>query len=206
MKKILCYGDSNTFGYNPEDGSRFDEITRWTGQLQKNLGVEHVVINEGVCDRTGFVNNPKGLLYSAQRHLPKMLTETEDVNLFVIALGTNDLQKEYNISLDTVEKGLITLINLAKSKSRQVLIIPPVILDEKVLKGDFAFQYDRTSVDKSKKIGKIFNKVAKSNRCEYFDINKYTKPSDIDGLHYDEAAHKLIGAKLADFIRQFCRY
>ena len=53
MKKIICYGDSNTFGYNPKDGSRFDENIRWTSLLQKNLGVEYEVINEGMCDRTG---------------------------------------------------------------------------------------------------------------------------------------------------------
>ena len=37
MKNIICYGDSNTFGYNPKNGSRYDENTRWTAILQKNL-------------------------------------------------------------------------------------------------------------------------------------------------------------------------
>ena len=34
MKNILCFGDSNTFGFNPENGSRYDKNTRWTGILQ----------------------------------------------------------------------------------------------------------------------------------------------------------------------------
>ena len=34
MKKILCYGDSNTFGFNPENGKRFDNLTRWSGILK----------------------------------------------------------------------------------------------------------------------------------------------------------------------------
>ena len=38
MKKILCYGDSNTFGYNPYDASRYNEHTRWTAILQNILG------------------------------------------------------------------------------------------------------------------------------------------------------------------------
>ena len=63
MKKIICYGDSNTFGYSPLDGSRFDENTRWTGILQKSLGSDYEVVNEGMCDRTGFVDNPKGFLF-----------------------------------------------------------------------------------------------------------------------------------------------
>ena len=35
MKNILCFGDSNTYGYNPADGSRFPENVRWTGLLQE---------------------------------------------------------------------------------------------------------------------------------------------------------------------------
>ena len=77
MKKIICYGDSNTFGYNPKDNSQFDENTRWTSLLQKNLGSEYEVKNEGMCDRTGFVNNPKGFLFSAQKHFPKFISKEE---------------------------------------------------------------------------------------------------------------------------------
>ena len=44
MKKILCYGDSNTFGYNPFDASRLDEKTRWTALLQENLGSDFEII------------------------------------------------------------------------------------------------------------------------------------------------------------------
>ena len=34
MKRILCYGDSNTWGYIPENGKRYDNLTRWTKVLQ----------------------------------------------------------------------------------------------------------------------------------------------------------------------------
>ena len=40
MKRILCYGDSNTWGHNPEpDGEdfRYGDDVRWTGMLQKCL-------------------------------------------------------------------------------------------------------------------------------------------------------------------------
>ena len=60
MKKILCYGDSNTFGFNPKDGSMFDDKTRWTAVLKENLGSDYEIIEEGACDRTGFVDNDKG--------------------------------------------------------------------------------------------------------------------------------------------------
>ena len=200
MKKIICYGDSNTFGYNTSDGSRYDEDTRWTCVLQKNFKEEYEVINEGMCDRTGFVDNPKGFLFSAQRHFPKMLSKTDNVDLLILWLGTNDLQSQYDIGFNAVESGLEKLIRLAKGKAKHIVIIPPVILSEKVVEGPFNFQFDETSIGKSKKIGRIFKKLSNINYCDFFDVNKFVSPTDIDGLHYDETAHKLIGEKLTNFV------
>ena len=200
MKKIICYGDSNTFGYNTKDCSRFDENTRWTGILQNSLGKGYEVVNEGMCDRTGFVTNPKGFLFSAQKHFPKLISKSEDIDLLILWLGTNDLQSQYDISMGSVEKGLEKLINIAQEKTKNIIIIPPVILNEKVLEGNFNFQFDKTSVIKSKKIGRIFRTLASVYHCEYFDINKITKPTHLDGLHYDENSHKIIGEKLSKFI------
>ena len=201
MKKIICYGDSNTFGYNTVDNSRFDENTRWTSVLQKKLGEEYKVINEGMCDRTGFVTNPKGFLFSAPKHFPKFVSKTENVDLLILWLGTNDLQFQYDISMGTVEKGLENLIKLAQPKMKNMIIVPPVMLNEKVLEGNFKHQFDETSIIKSRKVGRIFRTLANVYHCEYFDINKVTDPSDFDGLHYNENSHKIIAEKLADLIR-----
>ena len=201
MKKIICYGDSNTFGFNPKDGSRFDENTRWPAILQKNTETEYEVINEGMCDRTGFVNNPKGFLFSAQKHFPKLILKSEDIDLLIIWLGTNDLQFQYDISIGAIEKGLENLIKLAQPKAKNIIIIPPVVLSEKVLEGFFNFQFDQTSIIKSRKIGRIYRQITNAYHCNYFDINKFTTPSDLDGLHYDKKSHKII----ADILTEYCK-
>ena len=202
MKKIICYGDSNTFGYSPKDGIRFDENTRWTGVLQKILGAGYEVINEGACDRTGFVNNPKGGLFSAPVHFPEFIVRVENFDLLILWIGTNDLQFQYDISGEVIEKGLENLIKQAKTKAKNIIVIPPVILTEKVLAGYFSYQFDETSVAKSKEAGKIFRQVAENNHCSFFDINEFTSPSDFDGLHYDENSHRLIAEKLTAHIRE----
>ena len=38
MKHVLCFGDSNTWGFIPGTCKRYDEHTRWTGILQDELG------------------------------------------------------------------------------------------------------------------------------------------------------------------------
>ena len=202
MRKILCYGDSNTFGFNPEDGSRFDDKTRWTALLQSNLGRDFEIIEEGCCDRTGFVDNDKGFLFSAQRHFPKIISKTKDVDLLVLWIGSNDLQFKYDISFHQINNGLEKLILVAKSKVKRIVLIPPVILNENVLNGYFKIQFDETSISKSKKAGKIYKKLAQIHHCEIFDVNEFVKPSSIDSLHYDEDGHKIIAEKLSEFIKQ----
>ena len=45
-----------------------------------------------------------------------------------------------------------------------------------------------------------YKELTEINHCEYFDVNKFVKPSDIDGLHYDEISHKIIAYKLYTII------
>ena len=53
MKQILCFGDSNTYGYIPENGKRYAYADRWTGILSERLKDEDCrVIEEGLCGRT----------------------------------------------------------------------------------------------------------------------------------------------------------
>ena len=196
MKKILCYGDSNTFGYKPDDGGRYGKNSRWTGILQNKLGNNFEIIEEGMCDRTGFVDNPKGFIFSAQKHFPKLISSIDYVDIIILALGTNDLQFQYDINNETVENGLKILINLAKEKSNEIILVPPVILDESILDGNFNYQFDETSIKKSQNAGEIYKRLAKTTNCKIFDFNEFVKPSKLDGLHYDEISHKLIAEKL----------
>ena len=155
-----------------------------------------------MCDRTGFVNNPKGFEFSAQRHFPKMLSKIDSIDILILAIGTNDLQFQYDISIGAIEKGLENLIKLAQTKAKNIIIIPPVVLSEKVLEGYFNFQFNETSIVKSRKVGRIYRQISNAYHCNYFDINKFTKPSDLDGLHYDKNSHKIIADKLTEFIKQ----
>ncbi|MCH2619706.1 MAG: arylesterase, partial [Candidatus Poseidoniia archaeon] len=56
MKNILCFGDSNTWGYSPLDGRRYPPDIRWSGVLQSSLGSDYRVIEEGLNGRTNVTN------------------------------------------------------------------------------------------------------------------------------------------------------
>ena len=57
MKTILCFGDSNTYGYHPETKKRYVETIRWTGRLQNQIRpYGWRVIEEGLCGRTTMLD------------------------------------------------------------------------------------------------------------------------------------------------------
>ena len=70
-KRIVCFGDSNTWGYDVETDARFPEDVRWTGRLQRLLGENYIIIEEGLCGRTTVFEDPihegmNGLAYLCQ--------------------------------------------------------------------------------------------------------------------------------------------
>ena len=75
MKTVLCFGDSNTFGYNPVDGTRYPESIRWSGILKQNLKEEYNVIEAGCNNRTCFIDNPDGIEQTGYKILSKYLTK-----------------------------------------------------------------------------------------------------------------------------------
>lgn len=201
MKKILCYGDSNTFGYNPLNGERFEENQRWSGILKKLLN-NYEIIEEGKNNRTGFVSNPDGFEFSANRHFPKLLNNLKSVDILILAIGSNDLQFQYDISFKNIERGLELLISVAKSyRIKNIILVPPVILDNNILDGNFKHQFDESSIKKSKHVNKIYKKLARILNCKYFDFNEIASPSELDGLHYTETSHAKIAESLALFIK-----
>jgi len=200
MKKIVCYGDSNTFGFNPIDSSRYDENIRWTSLLKKKLSVNYEVINEGMCNRTAFVDNPNGFIFSGAKHFKDFIQKSDNIDILILWIGTNDLQFQYNISFSEIKNGLKNMLTLAQTKAEKIILIPPVILGEKILEGYFSNLFDKASILKSKDVGKIYKTLADNYNCKFFDVNKFVKPSMIDGLHYTEKSHKIIADKLVQLI------
>lgn len=198
MKTVLCFGDSNTYGYSPLDGSRFAEAERWTGILKTRFNV----IEAGLNNRVGFVLSPYGEKYSGLKYFPKVLSACNNIDIIVLAVGTNDLQYAYNVDMQTIENSLEQMILLAKEKTSNIIIVPPVILSKDIFNGAFSLMFDKSSIEKSVQVQEVFKKVAFKHNCKLLDFNEFVRPSNIDGLHYDKIAHRLIAEKVIGFISQ----
>lgn len=202
MKKILCFGDSNTYGYIPGGLGRFSETERWSGILQQILGCGYEILEQGMNNRNGFFENPENIKLCGVKYLPLYLKNHIDIDICILALGTNDLQFFYNLDKNSASKGIQSLINIVKkaNKNTKIIIIPPVKIRENIISGIFSTQFDIHSVEKIKEVFPVFKQKALKNNCFYLDLNEYVTPSEVDGLHYSKDSHKIIAEVVSEFI------
>ena len=198
--KILCFGDSNTFGFNPEDGSRYPQDVRWSGILKNNLRDNAKVVEAGCNNRTCIAENPSGEMYTSYRIFPKLLKD--DFTHIIIGVGINDLQKVYDISLQELEKGLESLIIEAKEMipNVKIILLSPSEIKDSILNSGFKILFDESSILKSKGIVRIYKNLADRYGCCLLDLNKVVEVSDIDGLHYFSEEHKKIAESILKLI------
>lgn len=192
MKKVLCFGDSNTYGFVPGTAQRYDENTRWTGRLKK-IARDYDITEAGCNNRTAFTVNPAGKDFTGFEILPEFLKNNYDI--IILAIGINDLQKFFNPSIDDIKSGMEKLVKMIPCGA-EIILVSPSALSNDVLKGAFSSQFDETSIKKSKKLAGIYKEVADEFNCKFIDLDKIVKVSPKDGLHYEPEAHK----KIADAI------
>ncbi|HHW15673.1 MAG TPA: hypothetical protein GXX28_12205, partial [Firmicutes bacterium] len=133
MKAILCFGDSNTWGKRPEDGSRYEHHQRWTGILRQELGEEYCVIEEGLCGRTSVWDDPLGEFRNGKAFLGVCLESHRPLDLVVIMLGTNETKRHFSLAPPDIARGAGLLVQMVKrsqagrdgSAPRVLLVAPP---------------------------------------------------------------------------------
>lgn len=199
--RILCFGDSNTYGYIPGDGGRYDRHTRWPGRLQSLLGGSCRITEEGVCGRTTVFEDE---LCPGRCGLDDIEAAVElcgTMDLLIIMLGTNDCKTQFQASAEMIAGSLERILDRAKASaaaSFDTLIIAPAPLTERVSKGDFWPEFDESSREKSEELAEEYRKVAEKRHCLFLDAGKVTAVSDRDGVHLDETGH----AKLAEAVKE----
>ena len=189
MKKILCFGDSNTYGYIPNNGARYDKNTRWTGILSLLSHGKFKIIEGGCNNRTAFAANPAGKIFTGYEILPELLTD--DFDAVVLAIGINDTQFLFDTVIEDFTTGIENLINIVQAKCPQakIILVAPSILTDDVLNGNFACLFDRTSIEKSRQLPLLYQKIAEKQNIEFLDLNSVAKTSSLDGLHYAPEQH-----------------
>lgn len=199
--KVLCFGDSNVFGFMPLTGLRYLRRTRWTGVLQELAKDNYEIIEAGANNRTAFSDNPAGGNLTGYKALPKFLDE--NIDIIILAVGANDLQYQYENTRDDFKQGMSNLVDIVRKKipNARIILASPSVVTEKVLKSFFVNMFDETSIEKSYMLAEIYKEVASEKHCEFIDLNKVAKVSEKDGLHYDGDAHRAIAEAIYSVLK-----
>ncbi len=130
MRHILCFGDSNTWGYIPGSlGDRLPFPQRLAGVIQNALGDVYRVIEEGLNGRTTAFEDPLNDDRCGKKHLPMLLQSHAPIDLINVMLGTNgSLKHHLNLAAEDVALGMAALIDMIETSGAGLNGIPPKIL------------------------------------------------------------------------------
>ncbi len=200
MKRILCYGDSNTWGHDPVSRDRHPRDTRWPGALRGALGSEYEIIEEGLGGRTTVWDDPIEGYKNGQTYLIPCLESHRPLDLVIIMLGTNDLKKRFSLSAWDIAEGARVLVKVVQNSGagfnyqapRLLLMAPPPT----VILTDFADMFEGAG-EKSLKFAAQYQRVAQEMNCAYLDAGSIIVSSPLDGIHFEASEHVKLGKAVA---------
>lgn len=210
MKTILCYGDSNTHGYNPNNGGRFPRDVRWTGRLQKKFAEEAYIIEEGLNGRTTVWEDPIEEHKNGFAHLIPCLNSHKPIDIFVLMLGTNDLKHRFHLNASEIAAGCRTLVETVQQKTYfsqgfmpKILLISPMLVPEEISNRPFCDMFiGKSCEERSRQFPKFYKQVAEETGCEFLDAAEYVQVSEIDCLHMDEKGHERFAEVLYEKLKE----
>ena len=181
--RILCFGDSNTYGYDPRGyfGDRYDAGNRWGDLLAKQTG--HDCINAGANGRE-IPRNPYAL---------RLLTEQQEMDIFLVMLGTNDLLQGATAkeAATRMEAFLTPMIPHCK----QILLVapPPMKRGAWVPTNELAAE--------SIHLAEEYKLLAEKLNISFIDTRHWNIELTFDGVHFTESGHHAFAENLRKELR-----
>lgn len=209
--RILAFGDSNTWGWNPDKpGSRYSDTERWAGILQTELGDDYTVVCDGlVARRTNIDGLTVGLIdgtfLNGAKTLPAAIARNAPLDLVIVFLGTNDLQIGAERTAEEVVSALISLAEMTANAENLLysthaapevlIVVPPPFgsLADSPLKELF-----EVGSQESSRLWNAFQKRSVIFKFHLFDgTTLFPVGVGKDGIHLKEAGHRSLGKELA---------
>lgn len=214
MKTILCFGDSNTWGYDPQASAnspfprRYPANVRWTGVLAETLGDGWTIIAEGQNGRTSVHEDQTApASRNGKAYLPACLESHQPIDAVVIMLGTNELKTMFRLPAQDIAAGvgILTQIILKSTagpnaEAPKVLLVCPAPVADLSHLPDLDVRFENARA-KSLEFPKHYAAIAEKFGVGFLNIQSQLEPSPLDGLHLDPAAHLLLGNAVAESLR-----
>lgn len=198
-RKILFYGDSNTWGYDPADmyENRYPEENCWTYILQEKLGNAWEVDARGMNGRT-----LPNLRYEGER-IEKMIVSLSGGDIFAVMLGTNDILSSMKPDGDAAVgrmRELISFLIMKKIRPQDILVIAPV----PVLGRAADIPEYRAFYEENIRMNEGFRTVAEDQKTMFADAGAWGIGLTYDQVHFSARGHRTFAEKMYEFLsRQY---
>ena len=208
IKTILCYGDSNTYGYVPETGMRYPRDIRYPGRLQSLLGEEYAVIEEGCNGRTTIHDDPIDGWKNGLDYLKPCLNSHKPIDIVILMLGSNDLKITFHLTAQQIAEGAGILVDVIKEFTAEkqgfipkIILVSPPEIGTWIRISPFYGAFNEKAIDESKRFPEFYKKIAEDKGCIFFNAAKYIYPSETDSLHLTPEGHRILAEELCKVIR-----
>ncbi len=210
-KTIVCFGDSNTHGYNGDTGGRFDETERWPCLLENLLGEEYLIREEGCSGRTTCFVDPLWEGLAGIQLIAPILMTHEPVDLLVIMLGTNDVKTRFSATPENIAVGMTQLVHKAKNvrdvfrnNEPHILIIAPPPIEKGYLESSIGGEMGERCIEKSKALAPLYQAVAEQMGCGFMDAGQIEGigMNHTDYMHLTKESHRLLAEAVAEKIKE----
>ncbi len=209
MKRIVCYGDSNTWGYNPLDGERYPESVRWPSVMNNMLGMDYDVVEEGLNGRTTVFDDPVDDYRNGADYLMPCLITNKPVDLLIIMLGTNDAKAIFNTNPFYITKGMAKLVEIAfrsecgiGGNPPKILVVAPPEVGKNIMKCHTAEYFHQYAPEISRTLQEYYRQMAEEYGVSFLNAAEFARPSEYDAIHIDEEGHMKLAQAMARKVKE----
>lgn len=212
-KRILCFGDSLTWGWKPVEAGipveRYAKNERWTGVFAEALGNDVEVIEEGLSGRTTDLDDPLEAGLNGSAYLPSAVASHLPLDLVVIMLGTNDTKVYFKRSALEIAAAIGKLIGQVAATAAatptvypapRILLVAPPPLAPRIQPAWFADLFEGAR-EKSLALSQHLGNLASLTGIAYVNAGEHIATQGVDGIHFSQKNNLDLGKVLASFVR-----
>ena len=163
--------------------------------MNEKLGYDkYHIAEEGLCGRTTIFEDPLRDNRNGSRMLPAILETHRNADIIIVMLGTNDCKAAYGASAEMIGKGIEKILGQIRvgAPDSKILLISPIWLGEKVWQPGYDPEFSEKSVEVSKGLAEVYQRIAKRERIAFLNAADYAKPSAADQEHMNPENHQLL--------------
>lgn len=198
-RRIVCFGDSNTWGFNAKTLERFPEGIRWTSLLAEMLGDKFQVVEEGLSGRTAVIDDPLFEGLNGFDYIHPCLMSHAPLELIIIMLGTNDTKERFHLTSYNIAQGIARISQKAKTTPAgvkgafpRVLVIAPPPIGEEYFETEVGKSMGKGCDSKSAELSTHLAELMQIQKTDFLDTKGIVPMNSVDFMHLDVEGHKLL--------------